>query len=201
MSQLERIAMHWPAGSYTANSTDRAAYNFLVEGDGRVVAGDQPVEAQIPPLGNDYAAHTLNYNSYAIGIAICGMHNAVEKPFDAGPYPIKKDQLGHFVRKVAELSLEHDIPVGRETIYTHAEVQITFGVAQNAKWDITWLPGMSAAGDPISVGDVLRDMVAAKLKVLIGRPGPIIPVHRPAGSAEALAGYLRRALDDFEAAL
>jgi len=48
-------------------------------------------------------------------------------------------------------------------VLTHAEVQPTLGVRQRGKWDITWLPGMEAPGDPIDVGDVLRAKISAAL--------------------------------------
>ena len=39
----------------------------------------------------------------------------------------------------------------------------TLGIVQRWKWDITWLPGMDQPGDPIAVGNRLREMVRCEL--------------------------------------
>lgn len=51
----------------------------------------------------------------------------------------------------------------RRTVLSHAEVQPTLGIRQRGKWDIAWLPGMAKPGDPVAVGDRLREQVAAAL--------------------------------------
>ena len=123
-----------------------------------------PVEYNAAPLHADYAAHTRRLNTDSIGLAMCGMHGAREAPFDAGRYPLTKHQETQFVKMVAHYAKKYDIPVTRETILTHAEVQPTLGVEQRGKWDICWLPGMLNVGDPIQVGDILRLRVEAVMK-------------------------------------
>ena len=88
------------------------------------------------------------------------MVGAVERPFRAGPEPITPAQINALVLLTRELALKYKIPVTRETILSHAEVQPTLKIAQRGKWDIAWLPGMAAPGDPVKVGDKLRAMVA-----------------------------------------
>ena len=34
MSRLKRIIIHWTAGNYKANATDKKSYHYIVEGDG-----------------------------------------------------------------------------------------------------------------------------------------------------------------------
>ena len=161
---LQRIILHWTAGADGVNETESDSYNFIVGRDGSVTNGSHPPEAQVPPLKyGHYAAHTLNCNSYSIGVSLDAMADAKEVPFNAGKYPITEEQLGAAAQLVASLCLKYGIPVTRETVLSHAEVQRTLGIAQRQKWDISWLPGMEKPGDAIVVGDKLRRMVSDAL--------------------------------------
>lgn len=160
---LVRIIMHWSAGGHSANSNDRKHYHEIVEGDGTRVEGDLLPEANNSTGDGNYAAHTRMFNTGSIGLSMAAMEGALENPFDAGSAPITPEQLEAFVAMVAEYADTYKIPVTRRTILSHAEVQITHGIMQLGKWDITWLPGMKRPRDPIEVGDRLREMIAAKL--------------------------------------
>lgn len=153
-SGLTRIHWHWTAGAHLANAVDRAAYHVLIEGDGTVIRAAEPSAAR---------SHTRNANSGAIGISLCAMAGAVERPFAAGAYPVTAAQIGALARETARACLAYDIPVSRWSTLSHAEVQPTLAIAQRQKWDITWLPGMSGPADPITVGDRLRDLVRAEI--------------------------------------
>ena len=165
---MKRIVMHWTAGAHKANGTDKRAYHYIIEGDGSIVKGNNPPEANRvitnPSDGSTYAAHTRGLNTGSIGVAVAAMRGAVERPFSAGPSPITPAQVDKLVEVVADLCREYGIPVTPETVLTHAEVQPRLGVAQRNKWDITWLPGMTRAGDPLAVGDGLRDRVSERMK-------------------------------------
>lgn len=158
---LTRIILHWTAGGGRPSSLDRAHYHFLVDRDGGEHAGDMPPEANAKPLSRGYAAHTLHCNTGSIGVALCGMMGAVERPFSAGPVPLTEVQVEAACDLVRRLCGKYRIEVQRRTVLTHAEVQPTLGIRQRGKWDITWLPGMEAAGDPVMVGDVLRRRISA----------------------------------------
>jgi hypothetical protein len=108
-----------------------------------------------------YAAHTLNCNTGSIGVAVAAMAGAVERPFNPGKAPITPAQVEGLVKLVRDLCRGYGIPVTRETVLSHAEVQPTLGIKQRGKWDIAWLPGMDAPGDPVKVGDHLRGLIAA----------------------------------------
>lgn len=178
---MKRIILHWTAGGYTPNGLDKRHYHFLIDGDGKVVDGNNPPEANAriasPTDGSTYAPHTRQMNTGSIGVAVAAMRGAVERPFDRGPSPIKPVQVEALVRLVADLAREYDIPVTRETILSHAEVQKTLGVRQRGKWDITWLPHMIAPGDPVQVGDYLRRRV---FDALTPAPAPVaeVPEHK-----------------------
>lgn len=158
---MQRIILHWSAGGYTPSNLDKEHYHFIIAGDGTVVPGKWPVEANRKPVKGKYAAHTLNCNTGSIGVAVAAMAGAQERPFDAGRAPITPAQLKALATLCRDLAAKHKIPVTRETILSHAEVQPTLGIKQRGKWDIAWLPGMKAPGDPVAVGDKLRAMIAA----------------------------------------
>lgn len=155
---MKRIIMHWTAGSHRASSTDLKHYHFVVEADGAIVAGNYPVSAN-ESTSTPYAAHTRGTNTGSIGVAVAAMHGAKERPFSSGQYPITQVQINALAELVADLAADYDIPVERTTILTHAEVQPTLGIKQAGKWDIMWVPGMTAPGDPVVVGDKIRKMV------------------------------------------
>lgn len=156
---MKRIHIHWTAGADGINQVEDDHYHFIVERDGTVVSGEHVPEDNIPPL-NNYAAHTYMANSYAIGVSLDAMAGAVERPFSAGNYPITEVQLESMASLVRHLAEKYGIPITRETVLTHAEVEPTLGIKQRWKWDITWLPGMDKPGDPVEVGDRIRAMIA-----------------------------------------
>lgn len=160
---MKRIICHWTAGSHKASATDRTHYHFIVQGDGSVIAGNMPPEANLNTADGTYAAHTRNCNTGAIGVAVAAMLGAVERPFNAGPSPITPAQVAALAALVARLAKQYGIPVTRQAILTHAEVQPTLGIAQRGKWDIVWLPDMAAPGDPVAVGDRLRKMIEQQI--------------------------------------
>ncbi len=167
---MERIIIHWSAGTHTVSALDRQHYHYIIDDDGDVHAGDHPVSANRGPLvSGRYAAHTLNCNTGSIGVALAAMAGAVERPFSAGRYPITPAQVDALVALCADLCRTYDIPVSRRTVLTHAEVQPTLGITQRGKWDITWLPGMAGPGAPVAVGDMIRARILAEL-------APVSPV-------------------------
>ena len=167
---MQRIIIHWTAGSHTASAVDREHYHFLVEGDGTEVLGQWPVAANAKIVGSNYAAHTLGTNTGSIGVAVCAMAGAKERPFSAGRFPITVTQLDALAALVGRLCAQYKIPVTRTTVLTHAEVQPTLGIRQRGKWDIMWLPGMVAADDPIRVGNRIREMVMTSMTKPQWRP-------------------------------
>ena len=166
---MKRIHLHWTGGGHTPNAIDLKHYHFIVAGNGDVVHGNLAPEANLDVSDGQYVAHTRGANTGAISVALAGMLGAIERPFYEGSAPINTDQLAAMAVLVAELCDTYKIPVTRKTVLTHAEIEPTLGIKQLGKWDITWLPGMAAPGDPIVVGDRLRDMVkAAQAEMQIG---------------------------------
>lgn len=162
---MKRIHWHWTAGAYGLNDLEAEHYHFIIMKNGEVKTGLFAPEDNLPPLKpGAYAAHTLNANSHAIGIAVDAMAGAKERPFNAGSAPITSEQIEALISLTARLCLKYDIPVTRSTVLSHAEVQTTLGIKQNQKWDISWLPGMQSVGNPVKIGDELRLKVSKAIK-------------------------------------
>lgn len=154
-SGLSRIHLHWTAGTLVISRDDRLHYHELVQGDGSYV--------ELHPL-NKALSHTLNFNTGAYGMGMCGMHEAKDHPFSVGKYPLTSVQVEAFCKRVAVKCKMLDIPVSPYSVVTHAEIQPTFGVTQKGKIDIMWLPGMGRMGGPREVGDVLRKTIQGFLQ-------------------------------------
>jgi hypothetical protein len=166
MTALVRIILHWTAGGPVASDLDKAHYHFIYEQTDQVMAGDLPPEENITTNDHIYGAHTRRLNTGSIGVAFAGMAQAQQVPFRPGPCPLLAPQIEAGCRHVAQLCRRYAIAVTRRTVLTHAEVQPTLGIAQRGKWDIRWLPGMTAVGEAVAVGDMLRSRIAAELKGL-----------------------------------
>jgi len=160
---MQRVIVHWTAGSYTVSSTDRESYHIIVGGDGQLVRGDNSIKANVSTSDSDgYAAHTKNCNSGSIGISAACMAGAIESPFNAGGYPLRQVQWDTLAAVAADLCRSYSIEVSPTTVLQHGEVQANLGIAQSGKWDINVLPWDPA----LKGGDVFRENVS---RILEGR--------------------------------
>lgn len=160
---MQRVIWHWTAGTNKAGAVDRRHYHILLEGDGKLVRGDHPITANAAPISGAYAAHTLNLNTGSIGVSLCGMKDAKERPFDAGRYPITMAQWAVLSGVLADLCRRYAIPVTVGTVLSHAEVETTLGVAQRQKWDVARLPFDPTLIGARAIGDQMRAAVKARL--------------------------------------
>ncbi len=175
---MKRIHVHWTAGGHRANATDRKAYHLLVQGDGSLVRGDSPIDANAPGSRRKPAFHTLNANTGAIGVSMCCMADAREAPFVPGPAPMTPVQWSATVQVVGRLARAYAIAVTPTTILTHAEVEPNLGIRQRRKWDITRLPFDAGVVGHKAVGDKLRLAVAVALDADRAAPRDGVVVQR-----------------------
>lgn len=162
-ANMKRIITHWTAGAYKASGLDRHHYHILIEADGNIVRGDFSIKANEKNLTNgSYAAHTKDTNTGSIGVSVCCMAGAEEKPFNAGGSPMTKVQWDQMVRVTAELSKAYSIAVTPTTVLSHGEVQENLGIKQDGKWDPLVLPWSTALSKE-QVGALFRDEVAKLL--------------------------------------
>jgi len=160
---MDRVIVHWTAGSYTASSLDKEHYHVILEGSGKAVRGLHPITANVNTKDGDYAAHTLNCNTKSVGVSMCCMAGAVEKPFKAGNFPMTEAQWNAMTTAVAEICKAYGIPVTDKTVLSHAEVQTNLGIAQRGKWDFTRLAFAPSVVGAKACGDKMREEVRAKL--------------------------------------
>ncbi|MEN5083700.1 peptidoglycan-binding protein [Bosea sp. TWI1241] len=166
-ARMRRIHFHWTGGTYKASAGDRKHYHLLIDGDAGLVRGTPSIALNVAPidLKSAYAAHTLNANGDAIGVAVCcmGGGQVSESPFRSGAYPMTRAQFEMMARVAADLCRFYDIPVGPKTTLSHAEVQPNLGIQQRGKWDFTRLsfePGLIGAK---ACGDRLRAAITSFL--------------------------------------
>jgi hypothetical protein len=156
------IVAHWTAGAHKASDLDREHYHIMIESDGKLVRGDHTIDDNVSTGDDDYAAHTRKFNTGAIGISACAMADASEKPFNAGSFPMTEVQWKVMAQVAAELAKFYNIPVTRERILAHGEVEEVHGVDQRGKWDplkLPWNPNLTMA----QVGDLFRQEVAKNM--------------------------------------
>lgn len=160
---MDRVIVHWTAGSYVVSPVDKEHYHFIVGGDLKVYRGDNSIKANVSTSDADgYAAHTRGCNSRSIGISAACMLNAVESPFNAGKYPLMEGQWLVLASIAAQCCKRYGIVVSSKTVLQHGEVEKNLGIPQNGKWDINklpWLPGLT----PVEVHEKFRSAVRARM--------------------------------------
>lgn len=166
---MKRIIVHWTAGGHRASQLDKAHYHILIEKDGKLVRGTHSIADNVSTGDQVYAAHTKGCNTGSIGVSMCCMSGAKERPFDPGPFPLLEEQWVTMTKVMAELCQFYRIPVTPTTVLGHGEVQVNLGKPQNGKWDpmiLPWDPNMSRT----QVGTFLRSMVQNFLEGGIDEP-------------------------------
>ena len=161
---MKRIIVHWTAGGHKANDTDKRAYHILIEGDGKLVRGIPTIDKNSGSTKPGYAAHTLNCNTDSIGVSLCCMAGAVERPFNAGKFPMTEAQFFQLSIVLADLCETYGIAVTPRTVLSHAEVQGTLGITQRNKWDYTRLAFDPSISGATAIGNRLRADVSGHLK-------------------------------------
>jgi hypothetical protein len=169
-SSAKQIVAHWTGGSYVPSSLDRNHYHFLVDGEAVVHPGEFLVSANDFLVTGEYAAHVRYWNTKTIGLAVCCMAGAKEKPFDPGRYPIKRIQWDTLAELAATLCVRYGIPITEKTVLMHSEVEPTIGIPQRGKWDINVMPGGHAPMDPQDAGAQLRNDVRTAYAKLTSPP-------------------------------
>ncbi len=165
---LRRLYLHWTAGDYT---TVFPAYHACIalDPDGVPVvrvSGDLRASMRdVREPGPAYAAHTLGRNSYAIGLAVCGMRDA--RPDDFGAFPLLEPMVSLACATAARLCAFYGIPVDAAHVLTHAEAAVAdgyFGCGADERWDIARLaphPAPLRPADAALVGEALRARIRA----------------------------------------
>jgi hypothetical protein len=169
---LRYVYLHWTAGD---DATSFDAYHFCVARRMGVweAVNTHDLRANMRDVSafeGPYAAHTAGRNSFAIGIAVCGMRDA--RPDDFGDFPLCEAAVDATCELTARLCAAYAIPVDAAHVRTHAEAAVQdgyFGSGEDERWDIARLIPAAAplvASEATSVGEVLRDKVARAMENL-----------------------------------
>lgn len=135
---MNKIVIHWTAGTYKPNATDLKHYHYLVDGEGNIHNGEYKPEDNENCNDGKYAAHTGGGNTGAIGVSMCAMAGFVSST-NCGKYPITPVQLEACFSLCAKLSKKYNIPV--ENIMTHYEFGLNHPkTTSHGKIDIIHLP-------------------------------------------------------------
>lgn len=161
-ARAERVIIHWTAGGHVASNEDRQHYHFLIEVDGTIRHGTFTIADNDSTDDGRYAAHTLHANTRAVGITVCGMMRATERPFSPGPRPFNELQWRTMARLAAQICHRYAIPVTDRTVLAHGEVQKNLGIRQRGKWDPLVLPWQTELSHD-EVADQFRGLVSAAL--------------------------------------
>lgn len=171
---MNRLTFHHTGGGYTPSVEDLEAYHGVIDGDAQLHEGRHRIAANAPGQrlrAGRYAAHTKNLNSGNIGRAMAAMHDADwASPFASTRFPIKPAQVDALILDGARLCLQFGIQPDRRFTLSHAEVEITLGVDQDAKWDFDYPPrGGPGARNAVAIGDELRAELVRAIKGLRGQ--------------------------------
>ncbi|MEH3144858.1 MAG: N-acetylmuramoyl-L-alanine amidase [Methylobacterium frigidaeris] len=182
---MERVICHWTAGGYKASSLDRSHYHILIEKSGDLIRGFHSIEDNVYTGDGNYAAHTRGANTKSIGVSVCCMAGAEERPFDPGKFPMMQSQWDRMAEVVADLARFYGIPVTQQTILGHGEVEKYLGKPQRGKWDpmvLPWNPQRSL----VKVGDDFR----AAVRTLITGTTSLRSSFAMAGESHPMASAL-----------
>lgn len=135
---MNKIIIHWTAGTYQPNTTDLEHYHFLIDGEGKKHNGKFKPEDNENCNDGKYAAHTGGGNTGAIGVSMCAMAG-FNSAASCGNYPITPVQLEACFKLCAELCKKYNIPV--ENVWTHYEFGVNHpDTISHGKIDIIYLP-------------------------------------------------------------
>jgi N-acetyl-anhydromuramyl-L-alanine amidase AmpD len=182
---MKRVIVHWTAGAHRASDLDRAHYHLLVESDGTLVRGTHSIAAN-EHMREPRASHTRNCNTGSIGVAVCCMAGARERPFDAGQVAMTRRQWDVMADVVAELCRRYAIPVTARAVLGHGEVQANLNFPQLGKWDplvLPWATGLSRA----EVMDGFRTRVREHVAQLEAVSAAVVPASGITGAEGAAA--------------
>lgn len=146
---FKNIILHWTAGNYTPNATDKQHYHYMIDKEGNVHKGKYTPQDNENCTDGKYAAHCGGGNTGRIGLAIC-CRKDVKTP------PIQK-QVEAFCNLAAQLCRVYGLQP--KDCITHAE----FGRANpktssHGKIDINSLPYANVYGIK-ECGDYLRNKI------------------------------------------
>ena len=155
---MNRIIIHWTAGTYYPTDFEKKFYHYLIDKDGNIHKGIYVPADNLNCADGKYAAHTGGGNTGSIGVAMCSMAGFKNKN-QCGDYPITKIQFESCMKLCAELCSKYDIKVSPSNVMTHYEFGINHQQSSSAgKIDIIYLPPYPWVGKD-DIGNFIRTKI------------------------------------------
>ncbi len=137
MTKINKICLHWSAGTNIPCETDLNAYHYCIDKDGKIYEGKYKPEDNINCNDGKYAKHTGGGNTGCIGVSVCGMFG-----FDLRnkqtKYPLTQKQIEAMCALTSFLSNKYGIIINENTVFTHYEFDQK-QKKRKGKIDITFL--------------------------------------------------------------
>ena len=115
---MNKIIIHWTAGTNYPNSVDLEHYHYLIARDGCIINGKYKPEDNLNCNDGKYAQHTGGGNTGSIGVAFCGMAGFKDAQ-NVGKFPLTYNQVEAGFKLCAELCKKYNIPISN--VMTHYE--------------------------------------------------------------------------------
>lgn len=137
---MNRIIIHWTAGTYYPTEYEKKYYHYLIDKDGNIHKGIHNPTDNLSCVDGNYAPHTGGGNTGSIGVALCAMYGFKNKN-NCGNYPITSKQFESCMNFCARLCNEYNIKISPSNVMTHYEFGIKNPKTSSfGKIDIIYLP-------------------------------------------------------------
>ncbi len=118
---MNRIILHWTAGTNQPCSTDYEHYHYLINKDGVIIKGKFAPEDNLNCNDGKYAQHCGGGNTGSIGISMCGMYVPKNTDIKDTKFTLTKIQCEAAFKLIAELCKKYNIKITPQTVLTHYE--------------------------------------------------------------------------------
>ena len=118
---MNRIILHWTAGTNQPCSTDYEHYHYLINKDGVIIKGKFAPEDNLNCNDGKYAQHCGGGNTGSIGISMCGMYVPKNTDIKDTKFPLTKIQCEAAFKLIVELCKKYNIKITPQTVLTHYE--------------------------------------------------------------------------------
>lgn len=159
MACLNKITLHWTAGSNIPCAEDMKHYHFMIDSNGLLYKGLYSPEDNINVNDGKYAQHCGGGNTGNIGVAFCGCYVPKGIPLKNTQYPLTRVQLERGFNLCAKLCKDYNIPIDKQHVFTHYEFGLSHPNTSSAgKIDITYMHPFPAENNQ-TCGDFIRNKI------------------------------------------
>lgn len=156
---MNKIILHWTAGTNQPCSTDYEHYHYLINKDGVILKGKFAPEDNLNCNDGKYAQHCGGGNTGAIGVSMCGMYVPKGVNIKETKFPLTRIQCEATFKLIAELCKKYNIKITPQTVLTHYEFgQAHPKTSSYGKIDIVYLHPFPEI-DKKNMGDFIRSKI------------------------------------------